>query len=155
MVNLSITANRNEVLQRVSLKAAYLGKKSGKGDGSQYEQLSLVDTDDEFFNEPWLAVISLLCQVCRPYIVSKLVYGDDVLRLDLHMPRNWDYQEHAMHESAQVFMVNYLLAKWCEMIDANLSAALMQVATEQLELMRSQLAARSFPKREILTPKLT
>lgn len=120
MANLSISITKNSIYEEVAKTTAYLGAKNKLDDGkSAFDQIFVTDADlamiERFYNESKDALLNLLKRF-MPTIGSST---DGNINWTLSMPSRFDTNmSDSITSSATSFIVNSIVAKWCE-ITAN------------------------------------
>ena len=119
MADLVITIKRSEVYEEVAKTTAYIGAKNKLEDGkSAFDQVFVTDADmtmiDRFFNES----LDSLRNVLKRFI-SGGSGADGTITWQLEMPSRFeDNLLSSINSSANSFLVNRIIGKWCE-ITAN------------------------------------
>lgn len=120
MANLSISITKNSIYEEVAKTTAYLGAKNKLDDGkSAFDQIFVTDADlamiERFYNESKDALLNLLKRF-MPTIGSST---NGNINWTLSMPSRFDTNmSDSITSSATSFIVNSIVAKWCE-ITAN------------------------------------
>lgn len=120
MANLSISITKNSIYEEVAKTTAYLGAKNKLDDGkSAFDQIFVTDADlamiERFYNESKDALLNLLKRF-MPTIGSST---DGNINWTLSMSSRFDTNmSGSITSSATSFIVNSIVAKWCE-ITAN------------------------------------
>lgn len=120
MANLSISITKSSIYEEVAKTTAYLGAKNKLDDGkSAFDQIFVTDADlamiERFYNESKDALLSLLKRF-MPTIGSST---DGNINWTLSMSSRFDTNmSGSITSSATSFIVNSIVAKWCE-ITAN------------------------------------
>lgn len=120
MANLSILITKSSIYEEVAKTTAYLGAKNKLDDGkSAFDQIFVTDADlamiERFYNESKDALLNLLKRF-MPTIGSST---DGNINWTLSMPSRFDTNmSGSIISSATSFIVNSIVAKWCE-ITAN------------------------------------
>lgn len=120
MANLSISITKSSIYEEVAKTTAYLGAKNKLDDGkSAFDQIFVTDADlamiERFYNESKDALLNLLKRF-MPTIGSST---DGNINWTLSMPSRFDTNmSDSITSSATSFIVNSIVAKWCE-ITAN------------------------------------
>ena len=119
MADLVITIKRSDVYEEVAKTTAYIGAKNKLEDGkSAFDQVFVTDADltmiERFYNESVDALRNAL---------KRLIAGESVedgsTKWTLEMPSRFDDNLlSSINSSANSFLVNSIIGKWCE-ITAN------------------------------------
>lgn len=119
MANLTLTIKKSDVYEEVAKTTAYIGAKNKLEDGkSAFDQVFVTDADltmiDRFFNES----LDSLRNVLKRFI-SGVSVVDVTITWQLEMPSRFDDNLlESIKSSANSFLVNRIIGKWCE-ITAN------------------------------------
>lgn len=119
MANFQLTINKSNIYEEVAKTTAYIGKKTTVENGkSAFDQIFVTEADsemiDRFFNES----LNLLINVLKRFILGDS-RGDRLITFMLEMPSRFDGNLiNSISLSANSFMVNSIIGKWCE-ITAN------------------------------------
>ena len=119
MADLVITIKRSEVYEEVAKTTAYIGAKNKLEDGkSAFDQVFVTDADltmiERFFNESLDALRNVLKR-----FISGNSEVDGTITWQLEMPSRFeDNLLSSINSSANSFLVNRIIGKWCE-ITAN------------------------------------
>ena len=116
MADSTLTITKNDIYEEVAKTTAYIGKKTTVEDGkSAFDQIFVTEADlamiERFFNESLDALRNVLKQ-----FISGV---DGTITWKLDMPSRFDDNLlSSINSSANSFMVNSIIGKWCE-ITAN------------------------------------
>ena len=119
MADFTLTINKNDIYEEVAKTTAYIGKKATVEDGkSAFDQIFVTDADltmiDRFFHESLDALRNVLKR-----FVSGGSGVDGTITWQLEMPSRFDNNLlESIKSSANSFLVNSIIGKWCE-ITAN------------------------------------
>ena len=119
MADLVITIKRSDVYEEVAKTTAYIGAKNKLEDGkSAFDQVFVTDADltmiERFFNES----LDALRNVLKRFISGGSGVGGTIT-WQLEMPSRFDDNLlESINSSANSFLVNSIIGKWCE-ITAN------------------------------------
>lgn len=119
MVDLTISIKKSDVYDEVAKTTAYIGAKNKLEDGkSAFDQVFVTDADlamiERFYNES----LDVLRNVLKRFI-SGGSGVDGTITWQLEMPSRFDdYLLSSINSSANSFLVNNIIGKWCE-ITAN------------------------------------
>ena len=119
MADLVITIKRSDVYEEVAKTTAYIGAKNKLEDGkSAFDQVFVTDADltmiERFFNES----LDALRNVLKRFISGGSGVGGTIT-WQLEMPSRFDDNLlSSINSSANSFLVNSIIGKWCE-ITAN------------------------------------
>ena len=119
MADSTLTIKKSEVYEEVAKTTAYIGAKNKLEDGkSAFDQVFVTDADmtmiDRFFNES----LDSLRNVLKRFI-SGGSGVDGTITWQLEMPSRFDDNLlESIKSSANSFLVNSIICKWCE-ITAN------------------------------------
>ena len=119
MADLVITIKRSDVYEEVAKTTAYIGAKNKLEDGkSAFDQVFVTDADltmiERFFNESLDALRNLLKR-----FISGGSGVNGTITWQLEMPSRFDDNLlSSINSSANSFLVNSIIWKWCE-ITAN------------------------------------
>jgi hypothetical protein len=119
MANFTLTITKSDIYEEVAKTTAYIGGKNlDKNGKSLYDQVFVTEADlemiDRFFNES----LNLLINVLKRFILGDSV-GDRLITFILEMPSRFDGNLiNSISLSANSFIVNSIIGKWCE-ITAN------------------------------------
>lgn len=119
MANFTLTITKSEIYEEVAKTTAYIGAKNKLEDGkSAFDQVFVTDADltmiDRFFNESLDSLINVLKR-----FISGVSVADVTITWQLEMPSRFDDNLlESIKSSANSFLVNSIIGKWCE-ITAN------------------------------------
>lgn len=119
MANFTLTITKSNIYEEVAKTTAYIGAKNKLEDGkSAFDQVFVTDADltmiDRFFNES----LDSLKNVLKRFI-SGVSVADVTITWQLEMPSRFDDNLlESIKSSANSFLVNSIIGKWCE-ITAN------------------------------------
>lgn len=119
MENFTLTITKSNIYEEVAKTTAYIGAKNKLEDGkSAFDQVFVTDADltmiDRFFNES----LDSLRNVLKRFI-SGVSVADVTITWQLEMPSRFDDNLlESIKSSANSFLVNSIIGKWCE-ITAN------------------------------------
>lgn len=119
MADLIITIKRSDVYEEVAKTTAYIGAKNKLEDGkSAFDQVFVTDADltmiERFYNES----VDALRNALKRFIALESV-EDGSTKWKLEMPNRFDENLlSSINSSANSFLVNSIIGKWCE-ITAN------------------------------------
>lgn len=119
MANFTLTITKSNIYEEVAKTTAYIGAKNKLEDGkSAFDQVFVTDADltmiDRFFNES----LDSLRNVLKRF-VSGVSVADVTITWQLEMPSRFDDNLlESIKSSANSFLVNSIIGKWCE-ITAN------------------------------------
>lgn len=119
MANFTLTITKSEIYEEVAKTTAYIGAKNKLEDGkSAFDQVFVTDADltmiERFFNESLDALRNVLKQ-----FISGGSGVDGTITWQLEMPSRFDDNIlESINSSANSFLVNSIIRKWCE-ITAN------------------------------------
>lgn len=119
MADSTLTIKKSDVYEEVAKTTAYIGAKNKLEDGkSAFDQVFVTDADltmiERFFNESLDALINVLKR-----FISGGSEVDGTITWQLEMPSRFDDNLlSSINSSANSFLVNRIIGKWCE-ITAN------------------------------------
>ena len=119
MANFTLTITKSDIYEEVAKTTAYIGAKNKLEDGkSAFDQVFVTDADltmiDRFFNESLDSLINVLKR-----FISGVSVADVNITWQLEMPSIFDDNLlESIKSSANSFLVNSIIGKWCE-ITAN------------------------------------
>lgn len=119
MADFTLTIKKNDIYEEVAKTTAYIGKKTTVEDGkSAFDQIFVTEADlamiERFFNESLDALRNVLKR-----FISGDSGADGTISWNLDMPSRFDDNLlSSINSSANSFMVNSIIGKWCE-ITAN------------------------------------
>lgn len=119
MADSTLTIKKSDVYEEVAKTTAYIGAKNKLEDGkSAFDQVFVTDADltmiERFFNESLDALINVLKR-----FISGGSGVDGTITWQLEMPSRFDDNLlESIKSSANSFLVNSIIEKWCE-ITAN------------------------------------
>lgn len=119
MANFTLTITKSNIYDEVAKTTSYIGAKNKLEDGkSAFDQVFVTDADltmiDRFFNES----LDSLRNVLKRFI-SGVSVADVTITWQLEMPSRFDDNLlESIKSSANSFLVNSIIGKWCE-ITAN------------------------------------
>ena len=119
MANFTLTITKSNIYEEVAKTTAYIGAKNKLEDGkSAFDQVFVTDADltmiDGFFNESLDSLINVLKR-----FISGVSVADVTITWQLEMPSRFDDNLlESIKSSANSFLVNSIIGKWCE-ITAN------------------------------------
>ena len=83
MKNISITIDKKEILEEVSLATAYTGAKSG-GDESMFERVATITEDEALLTRLWNGLGGILTEKFKSFIISsEITSGSFLLTLEV------------------------------------------------------------------------
>lgn len=115
MADFTLTIKKNDIYEEVAKTTAYIGKKAAVEDGkSAFDQIFVTDADlamiERFFNES----LDALRDVLKRFI-SGGSGVDGTITWELEMPSRFDGNLlSSINSSANSFLVNSIIGKWCE-----------------------------------------
>ena len=119
MANFTLTITKSDIYEEVAKTTAYIGAKNKLEDGkSAFDQVFVTDADltmiERFFNESLDALRNVLKR-----FISGGSEVDGTITWQLEMPSRFDDNLlSSINSSANSFLVNRIIGKWCE-ITAN------------------------------------
>ena len=119
MANFTLTIKKSDIYEEVAKTTAYIGAKNKLEDGkSAFDQVFVTDADmtmiDRFLNESLDALRNVLKR-----FISGVSVADVTITWQLEMPSSFDDNLlSSINSSANSFLVNSIIGKWCE-ITAN------------------------------------
>lgn len=119
MANFTLTITKSDIYEEVAKTTAYIGAKNKLEDGkSAFDQVFVTDADltmiERFFKESLDALINVLKQ-----FISGVSGVDGTITWQLEMPSRFnDNLLESIKSSANSFLANSIIGKWCE-ITAN------------------------------------
>lgn len=119
MANFTLTITKSDIYEEVAKTTSYIGAKNKLEDGkSAFDQVFVTDADltmiDRFFNES----LDSLRNVLKRF-VSGVSVADATITWQLEMHSRFDDNLlESIKSSANSFLVNSIIGKWCE-ITAN------------------------------------
>lgn len=119
MADSTLTIKKSDVYEEVAKTTAYIGAKNKLEDGkSAFDQVFVTDADltmiEQFFNESLDALRNVLKR-----FISGGSEVDGTITWQLEMPSRFDDNLlSSINSSANSFLVNRIIGKWCE-ITAN------------------------------------
>lgn len=119
MANFTLTITKSNIYEEVAKTTAYIGGKNlDKNGKSLYDQVFVTDADltmiERFFNESMDALRNVL-----KLFISGGSGVDGTITWQLEMPSRFDDNLlESINSSANSFLVNSIIGKWCE-ITAN------------------------------------
>ena len=119
MADSTLTIKKSEVYEEVAKTTAYIGAKNKLEDGkSAFDQVFVTDADltmiERFFNESLDALRNVLKR-----FISDVSGVDGTITWQLEMPSRFDDNLlESIKSSANSFLANSIIGKWCE-ITAN------------------------------------
>ena len=119
MADFTLTIKKNDIYEEVAKTTAYIGKKTTvEDDKSAFDQIFVTEADlamiERFFNESLDALRNVLKR-----FISGGSGADGTISWNLDMPSRFDDNLlSSINSSANSFMVNSIIGKWCE-ITAN------------------------------------
>lgn len=115
MADFTLTIKKNDIYEEVAKTTAYIGKKATIEDGkSAFDQIFVTEADlamiERFFNESLDALRNVLKQ-----FISGGSEVDGTITWELEMPSRFDGNLlSSINSSANSFLVNSIIGKWCE-----------------------------------------
>lgn len=115
MADFTLTIKKNDIYEEVAKTTAYIGKKATVEDGkSAFDQIFVTEADlamiDRFFNESLDALRNVLKR-----FISGGSGVDGTINWELEMPSRFDGNLlSSINSSANSFLVNSIIGKWCE-----------------------------------------
>ena len=115
MADFTLTIKKNDIYEEVAKTTAYIGKKATVEDGkSAFDQIFVTEADlamiERFFNES----LDALRNVMKRFI-SGGSGVDGTITWELEMPSRFDGNLlSSINSSANSFLVNSIIWKWCE-----------------------------------------
>lgn len=114
MADFTLTIKKNDIYEEVAKTTAYIGKKATVEDGkSAFDQIFVTEADlamiDRFFNESLDALRNVLKR-----FISGGSGVDGTINWELEMPSRFDDNLlSSINSSANSFLVNSIIGKWC------------------------------------------
>ncbi|MGZ7897751.1 hypothetical protein, partial [Haemophilus sp. SZY H54] len=114
MANFTLTITKSDIYEEVAKTTAYIGAKNKLEDGkSAFDQVFVTDADltmiERFFNESLDALINVLKR-----FISGGSGVDGTITWQLEMPNRFDDNLlESINSSANSFLVNSIIGKWC------------------------------------------
>nr|WP_302197423.1 hypothetical protein [uncultured Prevotella sp.] len=115
MADFTLTIKKNDIYEEVAKTTAYIGKKATIEDGkSAFDQIFVTEADlamiERFFNESLDALRNVLKR-----FISGGSGVDGTINWELEMPSRFDGNLlDSINSSANSFLVNSIIGKWCE-----------------------------------------
>ena len=115
MADFTLTIKKNDIYEEVAKTTAYIGKKATVDDGkSAFDQIFVTEADlamiERFFNESLDALRNVLKR-----FISGGSGVDGTINWELEMPSRFDGNLlSSINSSANSFLVNSIIGKWCE-----------------------------------------
>ena len=115
MADFTLTIKKNDIYEEVAKTTAYIGKKATVDDGkSAFDQIFVTEADlamiERFFNESLDALRNVLKR-----FISGGSGVDGTINWELEMPSRFDGNLlSSINSSANSFLVNSIIWKWCE-----------------------------------------
>ena len=115
MADFTLTIKKNDIYEEVAKTTAYIGKKATVEDGkSAFDQIFVTEADlamiERFFNESLDALRNVLKR-----FISGGSGVDGTITWELEMPSRFDGNLlSSINSSANSFLVNSIIGKWCE-----------------------------------------
>ncbi len=120
MADTTLTIKKSDVYEEVAKTTAYIGAKNKLEDGkSAFDQVFVTDADltmiERFFKES----LDALRNVLKRFISGGSEGDETIITWQLEMPSRFDDNLlSSINSSANSFLVNSIIGKWCE-ITAN------------------------------------
>ena len=117
MADFTLTIKKNDIYEEVAKTTAYIGKKATVEDGkSAFDQIFVTEADlsmiERFFNESLDALRNVLKR-----FISGGSGVDGTINWELEMPGRFDGNLlDSINSSANSFLVNSIIGKWCEIV---------------------------------------
>ena len=117
MADFTLTIKKNDIYEEVAKTTAYIGKKATVDDGkSAFDQIFVTEADlsmiERFFNESLDALRNVLKR-----FISGGSGVDGTINWELEMPSRFDGNLlDSINSSANSFLVNSIIGKWCEIV---------------------------------------
>lgn len=114
MANFTLTITKSDIYEEVAKTTAYIGAKNKLEDGkSSFDQVFVTDADltmiERFFNESLDALINVLKR-----FISGGSGVDGTITWQIEMPNRFDDNLlESINSSANSFLVNSIIGKWC------------------------------------------
>lgn len=115
MADFTLTIKKNDIYEEVAKTTAYIGKNTKLEDGkSAFDQIFVTEADlamiERFFNESLDALRNVLKR-----FISGGSGVDGTINWELEMPSRFDGNLlSSINSSANSFLVNSIIGKWCE-----------------------------------------
>lgn len=115
MADFTLTIKKNDIYEEVAKTTAYIGKNTKLEDGkSAFDQIFVTEADlamiERFFNESLDALRNVLKR-----FISGGSGVDGTITWELEMPSRFDGNLlSSINSSANSFLVNSIIGKWCE-----------------------------------------
>lgn len=115
MADYTLTIKKNDIYEEVAKTTAYIGNKATVEDGkSAFDQIFVTEADlsmiERFFNESLDALRNVLKR-----FISGGSGVDGTINWELEMPSRFDGNLlDSINSSANSFLVNSIILKWCE-----------------------------------------
>lgn len=117
MADFTLTIKKNDIYEEVAKTTAYIGKKATVEDGkSAFDQIFVTEADlamiERFFNESLDALRNVLKR-----FISGGSGVDGTINWELEMLSRFDGNLlSSINSSANSFLVNSIIGKWCEIV---------------------------------------
>ena len=117
MADFTLTIKKNDIYEEVAKTTAYIGKKATVEDGkSAFDQIFVTEADlsmiERFFNESLDALRNVLKR-----FISGGSGVDGTINWELEMPSRFEGNLlDSINSSANSFLVNSIIGKWCEIV---------------------------------------
>ena len=115
MADFTLIIRKNDIYEEVAKTTAYIGKNITVEDGkSAFDQIFVTEADlamiERFFNESLDALRNVLKR-----FISGCSGVDGIINWELEMPSRFDGNLlSSINSSANSFLVNSIIGKWCE-----------------------------------------
>lgn len=150
MANLTIAITKNDVLKEVAKTTAYIGGKSVDNSGkSLYDQVFVTDTDKAMLERFFLESTGTLRNLLKRFDISETASSEGNISWVLSMPSSYDTKLNtSIKNSCVSFLVNSIIAKWCEITVNEKTKEYQENALALLEDIKDKVFYKKKPSRK-------
>lgn len=116
MVTVTITISKSEVFDEVAKTTAYIGAKKVEGADTAYDRIFTTDSDKVMISRFWDESTDVVTNLLQRFVSS--VSSGESYSVSLSMSSRYDPNlTDSIKSSMYSFLVNSIVAKWCEITD--------------------------------------
>ena len=145
MTEITITLNKETVLEEVSQTTSYVGSKSG--DGDTYDDTFTSDEDSSMLERFWNESKNTACNVLKRFLTEEVEEAGNY-RIKLRMSESFDRNlKDSIQRSLFSFFVCNIVSKWYNMINKGEATNYASEAVSHLEDVRMKVLHKRKPIR--------
>lgn len=150
---MTVTINRQTVIDEVAKTTAYIGVKLLDIDAKAYDRISTTDADAIMLERFWQESRENIASALSLLISSEGVDGDDY-RIDLTISQSADYALISTIESGLLsYCVQYITGSWLALAGSDRADGYLAKATSTLTDVRRKILYKRAPVRPTIIPK--